>query len=140
MEKVTSQPYLLSPKTDWLTIGGLSVLLLPLVFLIPSNDQLTENVGWFLYALAFVVNYPHFTISYQLMYGDYRHLLLKDFRFIWAGIIVPLIMVGYITVAHFTQSYDMLVYFVQFMFVIVGWHFTKQTYGVIMVFVLINII
>ena len=133
MEKVTSQPYLLSPKTDWLTIGGLSVLLLPLVFLIPSNDQLTENVGWFLYALAFVVNYPHFTISYQLMYGDYRHLLLKDFRFIWAGIIVPLIMVGYITVAHFTQSYDMLVYFVQFMFVIVGWHFTKQTYGVIMV-------
>jgi len=67
------------------------------------------------------------------MYGDYRHLLLKDFRFIWAGIIVPLLMVGYITVAHFSQSYDMLVYFVQFMFVIVGWHFTKQTYGVIMV-------
>jgi len=131
--KTKSQPYLLSPKTDWLTIGGLSVLLLPLFFLIPDGAELHEKVGWFLYAVAFVVNYPHFTISYQLLYGDYRHLLLKEFRFIWAGVIVPLIMIGYIAVAHFTQSYDMLVYFVHFMFVIVGWHYTKQSYGVIMV-------
>ena len=42
-------------------------------------------------------------------------------------------MISYTTVAHFTQSYDLLVYFVQFMFVIVGWHYTKQSYGVIMV-------
>jgi len=129
----TSKQYLLSPKTDWLTVGGLSVLMLPLFFLIPDDPEISSKAGWFLYAVAFVVNYPHFTISYQLLYGDYRHLLFKDFRFIWAGIIVPLIMIGYITVAHFTQSYDMLVYFVQFMFVIVGWHYTKQTYGVIMV-------
>jgi len=131
--KKRQQPFLLNPKTDWLTVGGLSVLLLPLFFLIPDNTQLAEQIGWFLYAVAFVVNYPHFTISYLLIYGDYREKLFTDFRFIWAGIIVPILMIGYITVAHFTQSYDMLVYFVQFMFVIVGWHYTKQTYGVIMV-------
>lgn len=125
--------YLLSPKTDWLTVGGLSVLLLPLFFLIPESNELTENIGWLLYAVAFVVNYPHFTISYLLLYGDYRNLLFKDFRFLWAGIIVPVLMIGYIAVAHFSQSYDMLIYFVQFMFLIVGWHYTKQTYGVIMV-------
>ena len=125
--------FLLNPKTDWLTVGGLSILLLPLFFAIPNDDQIASKFGWFLYAVAFVINYPHFTISYILLYGDYRHLLLKDIRFIWAGIIVPILLIGYITVAHFTQSYEMLVYFVQFMFVIVGWHYTKQTYGVIMV-------
>ena len=131
--KKMGPPFLLNPKTDWLTVGGLSVLLLPLFFAIPSDNELTEKIGWFLYTVAFVVNYPHFTISYLLIYGDYRQKLFTDFRFIWAGIIVPVLMIAYISVAHFTQSYDMLVYFVQFMFVIVGWHYTKQTYGVIMV-------
>ena len=128
-----STQYLLSPKTDWLTVGGLSVLLLPLFFLIPESQELTDNIGWVLYAIAFAVNYPHFTISYLLIYGDYRKHLFTDFRFFWAGIIVPVLMVGYIAIAHFTQSYDMLVYFVQFMFLIVGWHYTKQAYGVVMV-------
>ena len=126
--------YLLSPKTDWLTIGGLSLILFPIFFfLIPNDSALSEKAGWFLYAIAFVVNYPHFTVAYQLLYGDYRHLLLKDFRFIWAGIIVPILLFGYIVWAHFAQSEAMLAYFVEFMFVIVGWHFTKQAYGAVMV-------
>lgn len=125
--------YLLSPKTDWLTLGGLSVLVLPFFFLLPNNPNLATQIGWVLYAVAFVVNYPHFTVSYQLLYGDYRHLLFTDYRFIWAGIIVPILMVLYITWAHFAQSAELLAYFVEFMFVIVGWHYTKQAYGAVVV-------
>ncbi len=126
--------FLLSPKTDWLTIGGLSILLFPIFFfLIPNDSDLSGKAEWFLYAIAFVVNYPHFTVAYQLLYSDYRHLLLKDFRFIWAGIIVPILLFVYIVWAHFAKSEAMLAYFVEFMFVIVGWHFTKQAYGAVMV-------
>ncbi len=128
-----SKPYLLSPKTDWLTVGGLSILILPILFLIPYSTKDTVLVGWFFYALAFLVNYPHFTVSYQLLYKDYGKLILTDFRFFWAAVIVPILMVVYIMWAHFTQSIQMLTYFVQFMFVIVGWHYTKQAYGVVLV-------
>lgn len=134
MKPSASHPYLISPKTDWLTIGGLSILIFPLfLFLIPNDSGLSERAGGLLYAIAFIVNYPHFTIAYQLLYGDYRHLLLKDYRFVWAGIVVPILMVFYIVFALLNQSADLLAYFVEFMFVIVGWHYTKQTYGVVMV-------
>jgi hypothetical protein len=134
MKLSSGHSYLISSKTDWLTIGGLSILIFPLfLFFIPNDSQLSERAGGLLYAIAFIVNYPHFTVAYQLIYGDYRHLLLKDYRFIWAGIIVPVLIIFYITWALLNQSSDMLAYFVEFMFVIVGWHYTKQAYGVVMV-------
>lgn len=124
---------LISKKMDWITIGGLSIILLPIFFLIPSSERFIEPLTPVLYTLAFLVNYPHFTISYQLLYGDYRKHLFKDLKYLWAGIIVPLLMVAYLAFALSTPGTDYLVYFVQFMFVIVGWHYTKQTYGVVMV-------
>jgi len=134
MKQSLRHSYLLSSKIDWLTIGGLSVVILPIFLFFISNDVgLSEQVGIALYIVAFVVNYPHFTVSYQLLYSDYRHLLLKDYRFIWAGIIVPILLFLYIVWSMIEQSTDMLAYFVEFMFVIVGWHYTKQAYGAVMV-------
>lgn len=125
--------YLLSPKTDWLTVGGLSVILLPVFMLIPFSATQTEIFGWTLYAIAFIVNYPHFTVSYQIIYGDYRYLLFKDYRFIWAGFIVPILMFIFIGWWFTNPSPEMLSYFVEFMFIIVGWHYVKQSYGAVMV-------
>ncbi len=134
MAKSAVRTYLLSPKTDWLTVGGLSVILLPLfLFFIPNDANSSTQVGWFLYGIAFVVNYPHFTVSYQLLYGDYRKRILKDYRFFWAAIVVPILLLAYMIWAHFQQTQESLAYFVEFMFVIVGWHYVKQSYGAVMV-------
>lgn len=134
MAKTKDTSFLLSPKTDGLTIGGLSIIILPIfLFLIPNNSELSTTVGWVLYAVAFLVNYPHFTISYQLLYVDYWKKIFTDFRFFWAGVIVPLLLVAYIIWAHFEQTEQSLAYFVEFMFVIVGWHYVKQSYGAVMV-------
>lgn len=134
MSKTPDSAFLLSPKLDWLTVGGLSIIVLPIfLFFIPNDANLSISVGWLLYGVAFVVNYPHFTVSYQLLYVDYGKKIFSEFKFFWAGVMVPILLFGYIVWAHFQQTLDSLVYFVQFMFVIVGWHYVKQSYGAVMV-------
>ena len=134
MKAKTNNSFLISPKIDWLTIGGLSIIILPLfLFFVPNDANVSTQVGWVLYGIAFLVNYPHFTVSYQLLYGDYRKLILSEFRFFWAGVIVPILLIAYIVWAHFQQTTESLAYFVEFMFVIVGWHYVKQSYGSVMV-------
>ncbi|MGB0806102.1 MAG: hypothetical protein ACPGRC_05380 [Salibacteraceae bacterium] len=134
MRRTVDRSFLLSPKTDWLTIGGLSIIILPIfLFFIPNDANLSTTIGWVLYGVAFVVNYPHFTISYQLLYIDYWDKIFRDFKFFWAGVIVPLLLIAYIVWAHFQQTQESLAYFVEFMFVIVGWHYVKQSYGAVMV-------
>ncbi|MFT4754160.1 MAG: hypothetical protein ACI9GM_000323 [Salibacteraceae bacterium] len=126
--------FLLSPKIDGLTIGGLSIVFLPIfLFLIPNDTELSTSVGWALYGVAFLVNYPHFTVSYQLLYLDYGKNIWKEFKFFWAGVLVPVLLIAFIIWSHVAQSVQLLAYFVEFMFVIVGWHYVKQSYGAVMV-------
>lgn len=124
---------LLTAKTDWLTIGGLSVILLPLFFLLTLSDAQITNFSWIMYAVAFVVNYPHFMVSYQLLYSDHKKFITKKPAFIWAAIVVPILLIGYFLVAILAEQLALLSWGVQAMFVLVGWHYTKQAYGVVMV-------
>ena len=128
----SSKPFF-SPTIDYLLIGGLSILIYPLLVFYPWTDTGLEKVTIIAYAALFVANYPHFTVSYQLLYNDYRHRLMNDYRFFWAGFVVPAILffyMAYVLVSDWKEGYG---YIAAFMFFIVGWHYTKQAYGAIMV-------
>ncbi len=122
-----------SVPVDYLLIGGLSIVLYPVMWLIPWNDHSLEQMGIIAYTAVFIANYPHFTVSYQLLYNDYRHLLFKDFRFFWAAVVIPVLLLFYFVWLLSSGNKEGYGYIAAFMFFIVGWHYTKQAYGAVMV-------
>jgi hypothetical protein len=129
---------LFHPLVDFLALGGLTAVIAPL-FLLPPP-------AWFEYSkvlaittlIAHAINNPHFAHSYHLFY---RGFLSKSFgdgyapawrgRYLFAGLAVPLALVGYLAWAIAGQHLVALGYSVNLMFFTVGWHYTKQGYGML---------
>ena len=86
--------YLLNPILDFLMIGGLSIIFLTLHAFIPKNHSV-HTIAWTMFYLSFICNFPHFLISYQFLYIDNRHKILRDWRCFTAGIVAPVILIGY---------------------------------------------
>ena len=124
---------LLHPVLDFLMIGGLSLIVLPICLLFVPKDQNIFPVSMVMFYLAFVVNYPHFLISYQFLYLDNLEEILKDWRLFLAGIIVPVALLACIFLGVFIQSMALLGYMVNAMFFFVGHHYVKQIMGCIVV-------
>jgi hypothetical protein len=125
--------YLINGPIDALMLGGISIILFLLFKTILANKTLDNSIGWFIFNLSFVVNFPHFLVSYQLLYIDSRHLIPKMFRFFWAAIIVPILLLGAMIVTAMYGNQAMLGYFTNAMFLLVGWHYVKQIFGCIIV-------
>ena len=114
-------------------IGGLSLIFLPaFLFLVPKSQN-TASLAWTMFYLSFVVNYPHFLISYQFLYIDNLKQITKDWRLSLAGIIVPLVLLGYIFYCVSNQSSIFLGYMANAMFFFVGHHYIKQIIGCVVV-------
>jgi hypothetical protein len=135
---ITTQPfgprhYLVNPLVDALMLGGLSLLLYIFVGASFGSQPPDAALGWFIFNLSFFVNFPHFLASYQLLYVDSRHLITRHFRFFFAAVIVPTILIGsFILVAYYGHE-PMLAYFSNAMFFLVGWHYVKQIFGGVIV-------
>ena len=67
--------YLISPKTDFLLIGGAALITYFLVLLI--NIPKSFDVVFWMFVLAFFVNSPHFIISYEIFYSSVGEKILK---------------------------------------------------------------
>jgi len=89
--------------------------------------------AWLIFYLAFAVNFPHFLLSYQLLYMDFGHLIWKKFSFFWAAVIVPAMLIGGLAYAAYYVHSSMLGYFANALYFFVGWHYTKQIYGGVVV-------
>ena len=90
--------------------------------------------------LSFVLNYPHFAHSYQNFYRNFGHKAFgRDYhtvlraRYIVAGVVVPAAMVVFFVVSISNGDARMLGYGANLMFLLVGWHYVKQGYGILMV-------
>ncbi|TGV82311.1 hypothetical protein EN788_64000, partial [Mesorhizobium sp. M2D.F.Ca.ET.145.01.1.1] len=90
--------------------------------------------------LAYVINYPHFAHSYQLFYRNFGRKLRGDgydrnlqLRYIFAGIVVPLLMGAFFAYGSITANARLLGNATNAMFFFVGWHYVKQGYGMLMV-------
>ncbi len=136
--------YLFSPLIDAALAGGIAWAVIPLLFwLAPPtaagkvDGYLTFHVSVAFAVLAYVVNYPHFMASYGLLYSGYRTRLrayraegLFYWRYLFAGIGVPCLLLAYFAYAFITQRMAVFSIGVQLMFFTVGWHYVKQGFGV----------
>jgi hypothetical protein len=120
--------------------GGISIVLFIAMHLFIAKSTSTSTLAWVAYYLAFLVNYPHFAASYQLLYGDsgkfffdfkrhYKHAL----RLWWAGVVMPLLLLAYLAYAFMQGSAVLFGYTVNAMFFFVGWHYVRQIFGCVIV-------
>ncbi len=133
LEAESSPAWLLSPTADSLMIGGSSILMFILAWTFVDRSTGTNQVSWTAFYLAMAVNNPHFMASYILLYWDKRREMLSNPRFYWAGVIAPLLVIGFFAVCISQRLSAALGYAVNFMYFLVGWHYVKQIYGTIIV-------
>ena len=113
-------------------IGGLSIIFLTVHIFIPKDSNL-HTIGWTMFYLSFICNFPHFLISYQFLYIDNRNKILKDWRCFIAGIVVPILLIGYTFYYVSISAVTSLGYLANTMFFLVGWHYVKQIIGCVLV-------
>jgi len=130
--------YLFGPVADFLMLGGSAFLILPVLFLVPLEYE--GALAATMVFVAYLVNYPHFAHSYQLFYRNFGRKVSGDgydrslqIRYIFAGIVVPLIMAGFFAYSAAAANTRLLGYAANAMFFFVGWHYVKQGYGMLMV-------
>jgi hypothetical protein len=126
----------------WLT-GGASLFVLPLCWLLQRAlglDSAELAVGFTAFYAAHVINDPHFAVTYLLFYRDVRQRLSSnDFsraqrlRYACAGFVAPLALLVWAALALATESARSLGLMTQLMFLLVGWHYVKQGFGVVTV-------
>lgn len=131
--------YLFGPATDFLCLGGISFLLIPVMFVLPEKE-LTLTVAAIALGIAHFINHPHFAFSYQIFYEGFR---AKAFgsdndaalraRYIFAGIVVPVALAAFLAYSMIVGDDRLLGYSANLMAFLVGWHYVKQGYGMLMV-------
>lgn len=124
-------------------VGGVTLLLYPLSWLVRQVvdlDAAELAIGFTAFHAAHLVNDPHFAVTYFLFYEDGRRRALGDafprsLRWRWwlAGVVTPLALGAWALGAVLTQSNQALGAMVQLMFLLVGWHYGKQGFGVMSV-------
>lgn len=110
-------------------IGGASIVVFILYWLFVDIGASEYTVAELAFWLSFVVNFPHFFSSYQMLYGDYRHMILKKKTFFWAAVVSPALIIVGLAYGYFAQETRMLALMAQLMFLSVGWHYVKQIFG-----------
>jgi len=131
--------YLIGPVADFLCFGGSSLIVLPLLLLLPA-EQYRPSVLAIALLLAHVINNPHFAHSYQIFYRNFGEKAFTpslgrtmQARYLFAGIVVPLALFGFLAACIATQNLRVLGLAVNAMNFFVGWHYVKQGYGLMMV-------
>lgn len=137
---VPAARYLYSPLVDFLLLGGGSLLVLPLVALaFPAPERPATLVAVSL-VIAHFVNHPHFAHSYQIFYKNFwskltNRTLSKSLRarYFISGILVPVSLIGYFAAAVSKGDLVLLGLAANLMMLLVGWHYVKQGYGMLIV-------
>ena len=129
--------------TEFLLTGGASLVLLPLCWLLPHAlgfDRAELTVGFLTFYGAHVINDPHFAVTYLLFYRDVKTRLWSEelpraqrLRYLLAGFVVPFLLLLWAVTALAAHSARSLGAFTQLMFLLVGWHYVKQGFGVVTV-------
>lgn len=132
-----------SRLAEFFVVGGATLLLFPVGWLLRSATGLDTAelvVGFVTFHAAAVINDPHFSVTYLLFYKRARARLfgaefgkLQRIRYAFAGVVVPVALAGWAISAIVSRSAVSLGLMMQLMFFLVGWHYVKQGFGVLMV-------
>lgn len=143
-------PAEVSPGASWrarlaelLLVGGGTLVLFPLAWLLrraAGPEPAEDAVDFFAYHAALVINNPHFAVTYLLFYKGARARALggvfppmQRARYVFAGFVVPLVLVAWAWRALATGSARTMGFMIQLMFLLVGWHYVKQGFGILTV-------
>ena len=128
---------------EFLAVGGATLFLFPLSWFlryVVGLDDAELAFGFTTFWAAYVINDPHFTVTYLLFYKDVRTRAFGEavpraqrIRFIVCGFIVPAMLIGWSVLAIALHSAQTIGWMVQLMFLLVGWHYVKQGFGVLAV-------
>jgi hypothetical protein len=128
---------------QFLLVGGLTLVFLPLALVavrLFGLDDAELAVGFTTFYGAYVINDPHFTVTYLLFYENARERAFgrafepwQRARYVVAGVVAPLVLVAWAALSIATGSARSLGFMIDLMFALVGWHYTKQGFGVLTV-------
>ena len=130
--------HLFNPWLDFLGLGGGSLIVLALFFLLYPEDELARGIlAASMLFLAHFVNHPHFAHSYQLFYNGFREKAFSQSsalgaQYRIAGILVPAALAAFFAFAISAGSAPLIGLAANAMFFTVGWHYAKQGYGILM--------
>jgi len=131
---------LFNPVVDFICLGGGSLVVFLALALLRGSPATLPAVAAASLLLVYVLNFPHFAFSYQIFYRDFAAKAFgPDYpanlrlRYIAAGIVVPLAMIAYFAVAVARGDAQLLGFFANVTLFLVGWHYVKQGYGMLMV-------
>lgn len=131
------------PWVEFLVVGGATLLLFPIAWALRGVVGLDTGelvFGFTFFHAARVLNDPHFAVTYLLFYRDARVRLFGDafaplqrLRYLAAGVLVPAGLFVWCAWALTAGSAHALGLMIQLMFLLVGWHYVKQGFGVMVV-------
>jgi hypothetical protein len=129
--------------TEFMLVGGATLVLFPVAWLVRATVGLDSGdfaFGFLTFYGAYIINDPHFTVTYFLFYkGALRRAFGAEYhlpyriRYLVAGALVPAGLVGWAAFALRSHSAAVLGWMIQLMFLLVGWHYVKQGFGVLTV-------
>lgn len=132
--------YVFSPLVDFLCLGGGSLIILScLAFFLPAEAAKPAVAAAGLF-LADFINHPHFAHSYQIFYENFRARAFGDIfprvlriRYLVAAIIIPVLLVSFMLFSVLSADKLLLGQAANLMAFLVGWHYVKQGYGILIV-------
>jgi hypothetical protein len=119
---------------EFLWVGGATPLLFVVSYLLRETFGLDEAelmVGFTMFWAAHVINDPHFAVTYLLFYEGFAPA--QRHRYLLAGLLIPLLLAIWALWSLLTPSAWTLGLMIQAMFLLVGWHYVKQGFGVLVV-------
>lgn len=129
--------------SEFLLVGGATLVLFPLAWLgqrVLGLDASEYAVGFLTFHAAHVINDPHFAVTYLLFYRNVKRRALggefqgaQRARYWVAGALVPAALLLWAGGALAAGSARGLGWLIQLMFFLVGWHYSKQAFGILMV-------
>jgi hypothetical protein len=128
---------------EFLAVGGLTPLLFPIAWALRKTlglDFAELAVGFTMFHAAHLINDPHFAVTYLLFYQDLKSRAFGDafpvalrVRYWFAAFLAPLGLAAWALTGLYLKSAPLLGLLIQLMFFTVGWHYTKQGFGVMVV-------
>lgn len=126
-------------RLDFLLLGGASLFILPAFALWLDQGARHDLLRLTLY-ISLVVNQPHFAHSYQIFYRDFRGKAFGEalpphmrLRYAIAGVGVPLALCLFFLASVGWSDARLLGAGANLMYLLVGWHYVKQGYGILIV-------
>jgi hypothetical protein len=128
---------------EFLLVGGITPFLYPISYLLRRVFGLDASELWvsfaFFYA-AHLINDPHFGVTYVLFYRDWKRRAFGDAftplqrgRYLLAGFVVPVVLAAWSLAAIAMKSATVMGHLFNLMYLLVGWHYVKQGFGVMAV-------